>query len=41
MGVNLTLMRSKKMTEYQLFLVFAVFIAAIFFAGLAISVIQE
>jgi hypothetical protein len=29
------------MTEYQLFLVFAVFIAAIFFAGLAISIIQE
>ena len=29
------------MTEYQLFLVFSVFIAVIFFAGLAISVIQE
>lgn len=29
------------MTEHQFFLAFAVFIAVIFFAGLAVSVIQE
>lgn len=29
------------MTEYQLFLMFSVFIAALFLAGLAVSIIQE
>lgn len=29
------------MTEYQLFIVFSIFIAALFLSGLAISIIQE